>query len=120
MMLQLVQSPSQRVQRLIKTKCSSDGETARSIVSTSDTDNTDKGKPLHGSQQDQQAEHDTDDEGSVESSPKAVRASESSSLTGSSSTTGEDERPFAMNVDELLDRDGNLIAASVSSYSTRN
>lgn len=105
MMLQLVQSPSQRVQRLIKAKCSNDddggepnGERADTAVSSTRT------RP----QVDQGAERDNDEAGDS-----------FSSVAGSSNLTSRrQKRPFVTQVDELLDRDGNVIAASVMSYSS--
>lgn len=98
MMLQLVQSPSQRIQRLIKTKCSNDNDETNRSTTASDK----RTKP----QVDESTGRDDDD-------------ADSSSLASSSNLTKRRHgRPFVTQVDELLDGDGNLIAASVTSYSS--
>lgn len=104
MMLQLVQSPSQRVQRLIK-NCSDDKEATATAMSTNKSSYTGDIRATSRRADDSNDYDDQSDQGVVET------------RKGSSSEVDEDQ-PSIMRVSKLVDRDGNIVAASSSSYSS--
>lgn len=124
MMLQLVQSPSKRVQRLIKTNCASDGESIDMTAPTSKA-NGDKKKrvPQQGQKSDNEEDNDDadDDNGrnQDDSESPLTRGARSSSSVVSSSKSSEGDGPIVTRVDKFTNRGGSLIAASASSYTSK-
>lgn len=126
MMLQLVQSPSKRVQRLIRTNCASDGETT-SITAQSNkaTGETKKRVPQQGRKLDiGDEEEDNDDANQSRNqddpgTPLTRGARSSSSTVVSSSKSSDGDGPTVTRVDKFTNRDGSLFAASASSYTSK-
>jgi hypothetical protein len=124
MMLQLVQSPSQRIQRLIESKCSQSDKTKPGAAADD--------KDGRASQQRQQAPKSRDEDDYNEADgghsdgfrrdtrggPPFREMASSSEASASSVSADDQEAPFVARVDRQTDRDGNLIATSAATFTS--
>lgn len=124
-MLQLVQSPSQRVQRLISKNCLSDGNEQKSKSSRNDNDgDQDKATTVKATRGRASETGDANYDG-TEDDDKAAddqKASESRTREVSSSVirSSDEGEPSITRVNKSVDQDGNIFVSSSSSYTSNS